>query len=166
MDSTIYFNGTLYWLNNHSFGKYLHNTAFDVSDETFQIINLPPKLEDIYSSKCLAEYEGRLCMVGFVPSPNECLEIYTMLENHQWAFRFRILFEDFHRVDAGHLYPEIVSCLKIGKILVFSTFTLQKWYFYDIKSKALESLEALLLMLGFEVLVLLRKASPLYVGAK
>ena len=137
-DSTIYFNGTLYWMNNHSLGKYLHITAFDVSEETFQIISLPPKLEDVYSSKCLAEYEGRLCLVDFVPFPEECLEMYTMFENHQWVFRFRVLFEDFQRVDAYDLYPEIVSCLKLGKILVFSSFALKKWYFYDIKSKALE----------------------------
>nr|POE85655.1 hypothetical protein CFP56_22586 [Quercus suber] len=125
-------------MNNDSLWKYLHITAFDVSEETFQIISLPPKLEDVYSSKRLAEYEGRLCLVDFVPFPKECLEMYTMFENHQWVFRFRVLFEDFQRVDADDLYPEIVSCLKFGKILVFSSFTLKKWYFYDIKSKALE----------------------------
>ena len=88
----------------------------------------------------LAEHEeGRLCLVDVVQLNGEYLDVYIMLENHQWEFRFRVFFEDFQRYeyDASDSYPECVSCLRIGKILVFSDDA-QSWYLYDIKSKALE----------------------------
>ena len=60
----IYLIGTLFWLSYTKEIMPLAITAFDVSDETFRIIRLPPK---VYSRilNCLAEQEGRLCLVKF-----------------------------------------------------------------------------------------------------
>ncbi|XP_023924192.2 F-box protein At3g07870 [Quercus suber] len=143
-NTTFCINGTFYWFNyskNQNQYQYHHITAFNVSDETFQEIGLPPQV-DMRPLKTLrlAEHEeGRLCLVDFVEHNGEHLDVYIMLENHQWEFRFRVFFEDFqqYEYDASDSYPECVSCLRIGKILVFSDDA-QRWHLYDIKSKALE----------------------------
>ncbi|XP_030944980.1 putative F-box protein At1g26515 [Quercus lobata] len=112
---TFCINGTFYWLNyskNQNQYQYHHITAFNVSDETFQEIGLPPQV-DMRPSKTLdlAEHEeGRLCLVDFVEHNGEHLDIYIMLENLQWEFRFRVFFEDFqqYEYDASDSYPECV----------------------------------------------------------
>ncbi|XP_075661821.1 putative F-box protein At1g26515 [Castanea sativa] len=141
---TFCINGTFYWFDsskNQNQYQYHHITAFNVSDETFQEIGLPPQV-DMYPSKTLylaENEEGRLCLVDFVKLNGQYLDVCIMLENHQWEFRLRVFFEDFqqYEYDASDSYLECVSCLKIGKILVLSDDA-RRWYLYDIKSKALE----------------------------
>ena len=53
----------------------------------------------------------------------------------------------------------------MGKILVYS-HTAKKWYLYDIKSKAFEFVDLKSSSLDIIDVSLLRKRSPLYVGAK
>nr|POF23351.1 f-box protein [Quercus suber] len=125
-NETLCINGTFYWLSyskDRNQYQYHHITAFNVNDETFHEISLPPQVNTYtYPSKTLysVEHEGRLCLVDFAERNEKYLDTYIMLENHRWEFRFRVFFEDFQQYVAYDSYPESVSCLEIGKILVYS----------------------------------------------
>uniref|UniRef100_A0A7N2KZ43 F-box domain-containing protein n=1 Tax=Quercus lobata TaxID=97700 RepID=A0A7N2KZ43_QUELO len=62
LGGAIYLNGTLFWLSNTEHFKPHIITAFDVSDETFRIIRLPPKVLSC-NLNCLAEQEGSLISI-------------------------------------------------------------------------------------------------------
>ena len=127
----IYLIGTLFWLSYTKEIMPLVITAFDVSDETFRIIRLPPK---VYSRilNCLAEQEGRLCLVKF-----DCEKEYIdLLEDFHWISQYRVSMKDFEPHCANHnliSYHEFL-CLKKGKITLWSKL-MQRWIFYDIKSR-------------------------------
>ena len=143
------------------------------SKKSVHLHKLTRTRHDLSKILYLAEHEeGRLCLVDFIQRNEEYyldldiyIYIYIMLENHQWEFWFRVFFEDFQQYGAYDSYPKCVSCLKIGKILVYS-HTAKKWYLYDIKSKALEFVDLKSSSLDIIDVSLLRKSSPLYVGAK
>ncbi|KAK4603055.1 hypothetical protein RGQ29_011870 [Quercus rubra] len=133
----IYLIGTLFWLSYTKEIMPLVITAFDVSDETFRIIRLPPK---VYSRilNCLAEQEGRLCLVKF-----DCEKEYIdLLEDFHWISQYRVSMKDFEPHCANHnliSYHEFL-CLKKGKITLWSKL-MQRWIFYDIKSRAIETIQ-------------------------
>lgn len=135
----VYLNGTIYWLvfYDDRCRQLLDITAFDVRDETFRFISQPQGL--LYDNKSnLAEHEGRLC---FIDSNMDeyFFEIYTMLEDHQWVFRYRFGLGDFVSLGVQSLFSVQYSCLKKGKIMIEPEWT-GKWFLYDIKSKAFEAI--------------------------
>ena len=135
----IYLIGTLFWLSYTKEIMPLAITAFDVSDETFRIIRLPPK---VYSRilNCLAEQEGRLCLVKF-DAEKEYFEIYIMLEDFQWISQYRVSIKDFEPHCANNYFSSFqFLCLKKGKITLWSKL-MQRWIFYDIKSRAIETIQ-------------------------
>ena len=135
----IYLIGTLFWLSYTKEIMPLAITAFDVSDETFRIIRLPPKVLS-RNLNCLAEQEGRLCLVKF-DREKEYFEIYNMLEDFQWISQYRVSINDFEPHCANHYFCGYVFiCLKKGKMTLWSKL-MQKWIFYDIKSRAIETIQ-------------------------
>ena len=143
----VYLNGTLFWLSCTlswwlSYTEEimpLAITAFDVSDETFRIIRLPPKVLS-RNLNCLAEQEGRLCLVKF-DAEKEYFEIYIMLEDFQWISQYRVSIKDFEPHCANNYFSSFqFLCLKKGKITLWSKL-MQRWIFYDIKSRAIETIQ-------------------------
>lgn len=134
----VYLNGTLFWFSYTEEIKPAI-TAFDVSDETFRIIRPPPKVLTC-NLNCLAEQEGRLCLVKF-DHKKEYFEIYIMLEDFQWISQYRVSIKDFEPHCANDYFNSCeFLCLKKGKITLWSKL-MQRWIFYDIKSRAIETIQ-------------------------
>ena len=104
-NETFCINGNLYWLDYH------HIAAFNVSEETFQEISLPPQVDmhDLLKILYLAEHEeGRLCLVDFVQRNEEYyldLDIYIYIYISCW----RIINGNF----------DLESFLRISNNMVF-----------------------------------------------
>ena len=102
-NETFCINGNLYWLDYH------HIAAFNVSDETFQEISLPPQVDthDLSKILYLAEHEeGRLCLVDLVQRNEEYyLDLYIYISC------WRIINGNF----------DLESFLRISNNMVFMT---------------------------------------------
>ncbi len=105
----------------------------------FNFIEPPYRSDNLNGSeKSLQIYEGMLCLVDFV-IPDKCLNMYLMLEIHQWVFQHRVFLEKLPpNVLAPANYIKF-SCLNKGKLIIL--VTQGRWGFYDIKSGVFEAVE-------------------------
>ena len=58
----------------------------------------------------LSEHEGRLCLIEFNHLKEKYLEIYMMIEDHQWVSQYTFFLKDF-KLDL--IIPYIVPNIKL-----------------------------------------------------
>ena len=137
---TVCLNGTIYLMGFCDHRTHLVEVlAFDVADETVRKITPPPEI-CVKILPNLSELEGKLCLIDFNDFDEKSIEIYMMVEDHQWESRYTFFSKDF-KLDFDYCRCcTQYQCLSNGKLIIWPE-SIDGRLVLDIKSKTYETIE-------------------------